>query len=137
MAFTKKIALHDKITVDGQDMSNAFDTFGFSSEHASVPASGFSVSGTDENLAGTTTQTLEGEAFLTSESYGILYYLHVNRTIFPLQWQPDGLVDSTRETYSGNVQLLTFTPAATRGEVYKMTCTFSAADATGIVASVT
>lgn len=137
MAFTKDIALHDEIFVDGSDMSNAFRTFGFNSEHESVDASGFSVSGADENLAGKTVQTLEGEAFYTPESFGILYYLHANRTIFPITWQPDGLVDSSREVYSGEVQLLTFNPNATRGDVRVMTCTFSAASEAGIVASAT
>jgi hypothetical protein len=137
MAFTKQIALHDEVFVDGQDMSNAFRTFGFSSEHTSEDVSGFSVSGADETLAGRTAQSLEGEAFYTSESFGILYYLHAGRTIFPITWQPDGLVTSTRETYSGNVQLLTFNPNAERGTVRVMTCTFVAADQTGIVASAT
>lgn len=137
MAFTKDIALHDSIRVDGSDMSNAFRTFGFSSEHEQVDASGFSVSGADENLAGKTTQSLEGEAFYTPESFGILYYLHANRVIFPIEWQPDGLVDPSRETYSGNVQLLTFNPNATRGDVRVMTCTFTAADENGIVGSAT
>lgn len=137
MAFTKDIALHDKITVDGSDMSNAFRTFGFNSQHEQVDASGFSVTGADENLAGKTTQSLEGEAFYTPESFGILYYLHINRTIFPIAWQPDGLVDASRETYTGNVQLLTFNPNATRGDVRVMTCTFTAADENAITASAT
>lgn len=137
MAFIKDIALHDEIFVDGSDMSNAFRSFGFNSEHEQVDASGFNVSGADELLAGKTTQTLEGEAFYTPESFAILYYLHANRTIFPITWQPDGLVDSSRETYSGNVQLLTFNPNATRGDVRVMTCTFTAADEDAITASVT
>ena len=137
MSFTKQIALHHKITVDGQDMSNAFRTFGFSSEHSQEDASGFSVSGADENLAGKTAQSLSGEAFYTRESYGILWYLHINRTIFPIEFQPDGLIDATREKYSGNVQLLTFNPNDTRGSVSVMTCNFTAADDNGISASET
>lgn len=137
MAFTKDIALHDQITVDGSDMSNAFRTFGFNSEHEQVDASGFSVTGADELLAGKTTQSLEGEAFYTPESFAILYYLHANRTVFPIAWKPDGLIDASRETFSGNVQLLTFNPNATRGDVRVMTCTFTAADENGITASAT
>lgn len=137
MAFTKDNALHDKITVDGQDMSNAFRTFGFNSEHESIDVSGFSVSGADETIAGKTTQTLEGEAFYTPESFAILYYLHANRTIFPIAWQPEGLTDASRETFSGNVQLLTFNPNAERGSARVMTCTFTAADENGISGSAT
>lgn len=135
MSYTKDIALHDEITVDGTDASNAFRTFGFSSEHTQVDASGFSVSGADENLAGRTAQSLEGEAFYTPESYALLYPLHANRTIFEIVWQPDGLIDNSREAYVGNVQLLTFNPNATRGDVRVMTCTFSAADENGIAAT--
>lgn len=135
MAYTKEIALHDKITINSVEASNAFRTFGFSSEHTSEDVSGFSLSGTDETLAGKTAQSLSGEAFHTPESYALLYHLHRDRTIFPLVWQPEGLLDAARETFTGNVQLLTFNPNATRGSVRVMTCTFTAADATGIVGS--
>ena len=134
MAFTKDIALHDEILIDGTDASNAFRTFGFSSEHTEEDVSGFSVTGFDETLAGKTAQSLSGEAFYTPESYALLYPLHANRTVFAIQWQPDGLVDPTRETYIGNVQLNTFNPEATRGSVRVMTCTFKAADENGITA---
>ncbi len=130
----KEIALHDEILADGEDVSNLFRTFGFSSEHSQEDVSGFSVTGNDEFLAGKTTQSLEGECFYTEDSYALFYPLHANRTIFPLQWQPEGLIDSGRETYYGNVQILTFNPNAERGGVRVMTMTFSAADATGIVA---
>lgn len=134
MAYTKNIALHDQILIDGTDASNAFRTFGFSSEHSSEDVSGFSASGTDETLAGKTAQTMTGEAFYTPESYALLYPLHSTRAVFEIVWQPEGLTDNTRETYVGNVQLLTFNPEATRGSVRVMTCTFTAADDTGITA---
>jgi len=132
MAFTKNIALHDSISIDGGDVSNAFRSFGFSSEDAEVDASGFSASGTDETLQGNRAQTLEGEAFYTPEFFAILYPLYLNRSTFFLTWQPDGLIDSTREIYEGTVRILTFNPNATRGDVRVMTCTFKAADETGI-----
>ena len=47
----------------------------------------------------------------------------------------DGLVDSARETYIGNVTLNTFNPNAEVGGVRVMQCTFAPADATGIVAT--
>lgn len=133
MAYTKEIALHDSIVLDGTDVSNAFRTFGFSSEDDEVDVSGFSESGNDESLAGKRTQSFEGEAFYTPELYTLLYPLYRDRTVFEAQWTPEGLLDATRETYYGNVQLRTFNPNATRGDVRVMTCTLSAADATGIL----
>ncbi len=48
VSFTKKVAKHDRIEIDGTDYSNAFRQFGFSSEHSAEDVSGFSVSGNDE-----------------------------------------------------------------------------------------
>ena len=76
MAYTKKIAKHDKITIDGTDVSNSFRTFGFSSEHTQEDVSGFSVSGIDEFLPGRTTQWFTGEAFYTEELAALVYPLH-------------------------------------------------------------
>lgn len=133
MAYTKDIALHDSIVIDGTDVSNAFRTFGLTSQDDQVDVSGFSETGNDENLAGKRTRGFEGEAFYTPELYAILWPLHQNRTVFEVQWTPEGLTDPTRETYYGNCNLLTFNPNATRGDVRVMTCTFTSADATGIL----
>lgn len=132
MAFTKNIALHDKIEFDGDDVSNAFRSFSFTSEDAEVDASGFSVSGTDETLQGNRAQGFEGEAFYTPEFFAILYPLYLNRTPFFVTWQPDGLIDSGREIYEGTQRVLTFNPNATRGDVRVMTVTTKNADETGI-----
>jgi hypothetical protein len=132
VTFTKGIALHDRISVDGEDVSNAFRSFGQPSERATVDVSGFSVSGRDETLAGAITQTFEGECFYTPEIYSLLKPLFDNETIFEVQWQPDGLVDPSREVYYGNCQLFTFGPSVTRGDVEVFPCTFRAADENGI-----
>ena len=132
MSFTKSIALHDKITVDGEDMSNAFRSFGQPNERAQQDASGFSISGRNETLAGVITQSFEGEVFYTPESYAILKPLFDNETVFEVTWQPDGLVDATREVYYGNCMLFTFGPSVTRGDVETFACTFMAADENGI-----
>lgn len=135
MTFTKKIALHDKITIDGTDMSNAFRSFGLSSEDSEVDVSGFSVSGTDETLAGTRAQSFTGDWFLTSENEDFFYALHANRTIFTVSWQPDGLIDSSRTVFHASCQLRTFSPAANRGDPYVSTATFTVADSNGITTS--
>lgn len=132
MSYTKDIARHDRVWHDGEDVSNAYREFGFTSEHSEEDVSGFSVSGVDEFLPGSTTQGFAGEAFYTPEFYAILWPLHSGRTVFELQWQPDGLVDSAREVYYANVTANTFNPNATRGSVRVMQTTFKPADENGV-----
>lgn len=132
MSFTKDIARHDRVWVDGEDVSNCFREFGFSSEHSEEDVSGFSVSGVDEFLPGSTTQGFAGEAFYTPEFYAILWPLHRDREIHEVQWQPDGLVNTAREVFYGNCTANTFNPNATRGSVRVMQTTFRPADENGI-----
>ena len=135
MAYTKKIARHDKITIDGTDVSNSFSEFGFSSEHSLEDVSGFSVTGIDENLPGSTAQSFTGTAFYTEELAAIVYPLHADRTICEITWQPNGLVDATREVFVGNCTINTFGPANTRGSVSTMPFSATAADEDGITAA--
>ena len=132
MTYTKKIALHDRITVDGVDVSNAFHSFGFTSEDAEVDVSGFSVSGSDETLSGARSQGFTGDVYVTKEIEALLWPIHLNRTTVQVSWQPDGLVDNTRTSYHGNCQLRSFSPADTRGDASTFTATFTVADSTGI-----
>jgi len=132
VTYTKSIALHDKIMADGVDVSNAFRSFGQPSERAQQDASGFSVSGRNETLAGAITQSFEGELFYTPETYALFKPLFDNETVFELTWQPNGLKDPTREIYYGNVMMFTFGPSVTRGDVEVFPCTFMAADENGI-----
>ena len=132
MAYTKKISRHDKITIDGTDVSNSFSEFGYSSEHEMIPVTGFSATGTVEDLPGVTTQAFTGTAFYTEELALIVEPLHRNRTQCVIAWQPDGLVDATREVYSGTVTINTFGPANTVGEVATMPFAASPALAAGI-----
>lgn len=134
VSYTKDIALHDFIQVDGSDMSNAFRQVGLEFTDAEVDASGFSVSGTDETLQGNRAAALTAEVFYTPESYAILWPLFRDRETFEIVWQPDGLIDSNREVWHGNVKLFGFPPNATRGDVRVMSLTFRAADETGITA---
>ena len=132
MAYTKLISRHDKITIDDVDVSNSFSEFGYSSEHSEEDASGFSVSGLDEMLAGSTAQEFTGTAFYTEELALIVEPLHRNRTVVSISWQPNGLVDATREIYYGECQIMTFGPANTRGSVSTMPFSARPADANGI-----
>jgi hypothetical protein len=135
MAYTKKIARHDKITIDGTDVSNSFSEFGFSSEHSQEDVSGFSVTGVDEFLPGSTAQGFTGTAFYTEELASLVYPIHAARDIVPISWQPDGLVDATREVYIGNCTINTFGPANTRGSVSTMPFSATPADEDGIAAA--
>lgn len=132
MAYTKEIARHHKITIDATDVSNAFRQFGFTSEHSEEDVSGFSVSGNDEFLPGSTNQGFSGEAFYTEEFAALVYPLHANRTVVEITYQPDGLVDSTREVYYANCTINQFGPAATRGTVNTMPFSAKPADENGI-----
>ncbi len=132
MAYTKDIARHDKITIDGTDVSNAFRQFGYSSEHSEEDASGFSVTGNDETLPGRTTQGFSGEAFHAEELSAIIEPIHRARSVVVITWQPNGLIDATREIYSGNCTINQFGPANTRGSVSTMPFAAKPADETGI-----
>jgi hypothetical protein len=132
MSYTKKIARHDRILIDGTDVSNSFREFGFLGEHSLEDVSGFSASGFDETLPGSTSLGFEGEAFYTEELAAIVYPLFANRTVVEIVWQPDGLVDATRENYVGNCTINTFGPRNTRGSVSTMPFSATAADEDGI-----
>jgi hypothetical protein len=132
MTFTKKIAKHDRISIDGTDYSNAFRVFGFSSEHSEEDVSGFSVSGTDETLPGNTAQGFSGEMFYTEESAPDIWALHIGRDIVEVQFQPNGLVDSTATVFYANCTINQFGPADTRGQVSVMPFSAKPADENGI-----
>lgn len=137
MTFTKQVALHDAITIDGTDMSNAFSVFGLTSDATSVDVSGFSVSGTDETLSGPKAQGFSGTCFQTPENEQFLWALHITDEMFEVEWQPNGLVDNTRPKWKGVCQLRQFDPSTTRGNARDMPVTFTAADALGIYISAT
>lgn len=132
MTYTKQIALHDRISVDGVDVSNAFHSFGFTSEDATVDVSGFSVSGADETLSGSRAQGFTGDVYVTKEIEALFWPIHLNRTSVGVSWQPDGLIDNTRKSYHGLCQLRSFSPADTRGDASTFTATFTISDANGI-----
>lgn len=133
----KRIALKDEITVDGQDLSVFARSVSFTSEHERVDVSGFNDTGANEYLAGATEQSVEVEfygAYGATETWAILYPIHRDREVVAFTWRPDGStgVAATNPSLEGNVQLLTYSPAATRGEAETWTATFTAADATGL-----
>lgn len=130
--YTRKTGSNDKVTIDGTDVSNSFSSFGLSSEDEQIPVGGFNTTGVAETLQGARTQSFTGQAWYTEELGLIVQPLYTNRTTCLIAWQPNGLVDATREIYSGNVRITSFAPSSEFGAA--MTFPFNAvpADSTGI-----
>jgi hypothetical protein len=132
MAYTKLISRHDRISIDGTDVSNAFREFGLTSTHSEEDASGFSVSGVDETLPGSTAQGFTGEFFMTEEIISLLFPLHSDRTVVEIQWQPNGLVNASASVFYGNCTINEFSPTDTRGSVSTSPFSATVADENGI-----
>ena len=133
----KRIALHDHVMVDAVDLSSFARSVEFSSEHERVDVSGFTASGANEYLAGATEQSVTVEfygSYGASEVHATLYPIHQTREVVAFEWRPDqnAVVSATNPQLEGNVQLLTYNPGATRGEVETWTATFTAADTDGL-----
>jgi hypothetical protein len=134
----KRIALYDWIEIDGVDLSEYARSITLSSEHERVDVSGFTPSGANEYLAGQTEQSVEIEFFgsyATGEVWRTLYPIHRDRDTATFEWRPNqnAAVGPTNPELRGNVQLLTYSPGATRGEAETFTATFTAADSSGLV----
>jgi hypothetical protein len=126
--WTKLVSKHDRIEFDGEDVSNLFRRFGLRGEHSTEDASGFSESGFDESLAGSTAVEFSGEAFYTEEGADIIYPLWADKPIVEVFWQPDGLRNSSARAYWADCQVFQFGPENTRGSISVMP--FSAKPAT-------
>ena len=134
---SKRVALKDHVLVDTQDLSNFARSVRFASEHERIAVSGFSASGANEYLPGPTEQSLTVEffgAYGAAETHAILYPLHKNRTVFPVEWRPDQTnpVSATNPQLEGNVTLYSYGPGATRGDVDTFEAVFQAADSAGL-----
>ena len=132
MTFTKRTALHDKITIDGDDFSNAFNEFGFTSEHTNEDLSGFSVSGVDELEPGRTGEAFAGTMFYTEEVATALWPIHKDRSEVVITWQPNGLIDSSAVEYYALCTINTFSPQNRRGNPSTFPFTATPADENGI-----
>src|SRR5262245_35101222 len=135
MAYTKRVSKHERITIDGTDVSNAFREFGLTSTHSEEDASGFSVTGVDETLPGNTSQGFNGEFFVTEEITDLLWPIHSGRTVVPVEWQPNGLVDTTATVFYANCTINEFSPTDTRGSVSTSPFSATVADENGITAA--
>src|SRR5215510_4772525 len=134
----KRIALKDFVSVDGFDLSNFSRAVSLSSEHERIYVSGFSATGSNEFLAGQTTQSVTVEfygSYGTGEGHQTLYPIHKDRESVVFEWMPDmtAAVGPANPKLHGNVQILTYAPGATRGDADTYSVEFTAADAAGLV----
>jgi hypothetical protein len=134
----KRIALKDSVEVDSTDLSNFCRAVSLSSEHARIDVSGFSSTGADEFLAGATTQSVTCEfygSYGAGEVHETLYPIHAARDIVAFAWRPDQTTatSATNPSLEGNVQILTYSPGATRGDADTFSVEFTAADEAGLV----
>lgn len=133
----KGTALKDSVEVDSVDLSNLARAVTPLSEHSREDVSGFSATGFNEYIAGTTEQSVEVEfygTFGTGEVHATLWPIHRDREIVEFKWRPDqtAAVSATNPELRGNVQVYNYSPARTRGEVSTFPVTFNAADADGL-----
>jgi hypothetical protein len=133
----KRAPLHDYVSVDAVDLSRFARTVRFNSEHEQLDVSGFTDSGANEYLAGPTTQSLTVEFFGsygTGEVHQTLYPIHRDREIVPIAWRPDmrSPIGVDNPELQGNVQLLSYSPGGSRGEVDTFEATFITADEDGL-----
>jgi hypothetical protein len=133
----KRIALKDAVEVDGTDLSDLSRSVSFSSEHSREDVSGFNSTGFNEYLAGQTEQSVTVEFFGsygTDEVHQTLYPAHKDRSVVEFKWRPDqtAAVGVTNPELRGNVQILTYNPGATRGDVDTYQVEFTAVDEAGL-----
>ena len=133
----KRVALKDHVSVDSVDLSTFARAVNFNSEHDRVDVSGFNPTGASEYLAGITTQSVTVEFFGSygsGEVHQTLYPIHHDREVVPFAWRPDQTtaVSATNPELRGNVQVLTYSPAATRGDAETFSVEFTAADDAGL-----
>ena len=133
----KRIALKDRIMVDGVDLSNFARSIDFTSTTERVDASGFNPTGASEFLLGSNVREVTVEFIMgrgSSEPHQILWNLHQTNAEFDFKWLADGsgtpTVSSTNPELRGTVQLAEYGEGATRGELETRSVTFIASDAT-------
>lgn len=133
---SKRIALKDFVEVDGVDLSNFASAVQTHNDDELVDVSGFNATGADENLQGKRTQSVDVTFFGSygsGEVHDTLWHLYRDRVTFTFKWRPDQTqaAGPTNPQYSGNANLNSYGPGATRGQADSFQVTFSAADEEG------
>jgi hypothetical protein len=134
----KSIAYKWSVSVDDVDFEDGLARdVQFNSEHDRVDAGGFNAAGITEFLAGQTTQTVTVEfygSYGAGEVHATIYPIHRDREIVPFAARPDmtTAVSATNPELRGNVQVLTYSPQATFGDIETISVEFTAADPDGL-----
>jgi len=72
---------------------------------------------------------------MTEEIISFLWPLHTADTVVEIQWQPNGLVNSSATVFYGNCTIGDFSPTDTRGSVSTSSFNAPTADEDGITAA--
>lgn len=130
----KRLALHDFVEVDGDDVSYWAKGVELASEHERVEVGGFTPSGRDEYLAGRTEQGVTVTFNMSPDLHNILWPIHRDRTIVTFKWRENmnAAVSADNQQLEGDVQILSYPRGAARGEVEEAAIVFTAVGDTGL-----
>jgi hypothetical protein len=133
----KRIALTDHVEVDTTDLSDFARQVQVTMSHAQIDVSGFNPAGSNEYLAGATTESVQVDfygSYGTGEVHQTLYPIFKGRTVVAFAWRPDGAnpVGVNNPELRGNVQVFDYGPGAQRGAEDTFQVTFMAVDAAGL-----
>lgn len=130
----KRIALTDKIEVDGVDLSNFARAITFESEDEEIDVSGFNPGGDAEFLQGARVRAVTVEFFMSrgsNEVHQVVFPIHDARSTCDFTWLADSnaSVSATNEELRGTVRIPVYSEGATRGDAETTSIRFVAADA--------
>jgi hypothetical protein len=130
----KDISLKDSVVVDDTDLSEYCKAWHPVSEFNLVDASGFNISGSDENLVGARASSAVATFFTTDEVHDVLWPAHFNRDIISFVARKDmsAAVSATNPEFRGHVYVQNYNPDRNRGDVGTFDVSFIAADSDGL-----
>ena len=129
----KRSSKRSRISIDGVDVSNAFSAFNVDSVKSTEEAGGFNPTGVTETVPGATTQGFAGTLYVSAEEVvDMLWDLHVADTVVEIQFQENGLVDTSAPVWYGNCTINEMHPAADFSGLSTMPFAAITADSAGI-----
>ena len=128
----KRTDKKDRVSVDGTDYSNAFQSFQETSAKSTEDAGAFNETGVTETVPGATTQTFTGTMYNIPDVVSTFWAWHLADTVVEVQHQRNGLEDNTEDVFYGMMTLQEFSPQSTFGQVTSFAVTFITADSDGI-----
>jgi hypothetical protein len=130
-----EIALKDKVTLDGSDISS--DCYGVHPNFTKdqVDASGFSATGKATIIPGNETNEVTLDLFWTQAVHAVLWTLYESGAAAPFTWRRDqnSSASASNPEIRGNVKVYNYPPEAVRGSVRTFSVTLVSGDDTGLV----